>query len=48
MKRAALALPKFVLELLRSEVPLVTDGGPRLDEDPEFRQGVHWKDDLDP
>jgi spermidine synthase len=39
---AGFALPNFVLELLRSEVPLVTDSGPRLDQDPEFRDGIQW------
>jgi spermidine synthase len=39
---AGFALPNCFLELLRSEVPLVTDSGPRLDEDPEFRDGGHW------
>jgi len=38
------ALPNFVLELLRSEVAIVTDHGPPSDEDPEFRNGAHWTD----
>jgi hypothetical protein len=36
------ALPNFVLELLRSEVPLVTDEGPRLDQDSEFNKSAYW------
>jgi spermidine synthase len=39
---AGFALPNFVLELLRSDVPLVTDDGPRLDQDPEFLRNERW------
>ena len=35
---AGFALPNFVAEHLRADVPLVSSGAPRLDEDPEFQQ----------
>jgi hypothetical protein len=35
-----------VLELLRSKVPLVTDEGPRLDEDPEFTGRAQWANTM--
>jgi spermidine synthase len=41
---AAFALPNFVLEILRADVPIVTDSGTRLDSDAEMRQATRGPD----
>jgi spermidine synthase len=44
---AAFALPNFVLELLREDVPIVTDAGERLDAHAEFEDNANgWSAGL--